>query len=233
MLYDSLFQFIKEIILVAIWFVCNRIKMIAIDLYEYLKEKIFHRAHRFLAPDLWINQEDARCTTCKKRLRDCVNVSAKEKINAMNAMKATVAAICLLISIASADNFAGIKADSVFFRDSAYILRVAVTQSTCDTQNPCTMQVAGDVGSGAVLKNLFGVIGDTISIPYNFPDSQFAATTSRANLFFYGSDGKAKDIVTVRLGYKEVMPNALRATAPRFALPSRKWEGLINGRIFK
>ncbi len=222
-MYGNIFQLIKEVFLVAVWFVFGRIKMACVDFYEYLREVVFHRRHKFLAPDLWINEGDARCTKCRKRLKD---VSGGFKFFGP-------AFLFLIFTIARADNFVAITPDSVFFHDSVYVLKVAVTQSTCDTKNPCTLQIASEGGSGTVFKNLYGNGGDTISVPYSFPASQFASGASRVTIYFFGSDGKAKDIVASRLGYKDPNPNALRRPVMRLGAAGRKWNGLVNGRIFR
>ena len=232
MLYDNVFQLIKEIFLTHVWYMCNRIKMIFVDLYEFLAERVFHRAHRFnFSEVLGHDGESARCTICDKPLIEL----KRPAMSVTRALGIVLAVVCLVTAIARADNFVGGKPDSIFLRDSVYVLKVAVTQSNCDAMNPCTMQVAADGGSGAVFKNLYGSVGDTITVPYNFPASQFKVDAVRANLYFFGSDGKAKDIWMIKLGYKDPKPSALgmRRSKAGFNRMGIKWAGLINGRNLK
>ncbi len=232
MLYDNVFQLIKEIFLTLVWFAWNRTKEICIDTYDFFAERVFHRAHRFNIGDVLSHGgDDAPCVICGRPLSDFKS----QPLPVTRALGIALAVVCLIAAIARADNFVGAKADSVFLRDSVYVLKVAVTQSTCDEMSICTLQIAGNGGGGAVFKNLHGNIGDTIEVPYNFPASQFGTGVSRATLYFFGSDGKAKDIWMIKLGYKDPNPSALgaRRRTARFYRLGMKWNGLVNGRNFK
>jgi hypothetical protein len=231
MLYDNVFQLIAEIFLTLVWFTCNRIKESCINVYHFFAERVFHRAHRFnFSEVLGHNGESARCTICNKPL---IEFKSPARL-ATHTLRIVLTLVSLLFAIARADNFAGIRADSVFLRDSIYTLKVAVTQSTCDAERPCILQIASEGGSGTSFKNLYGNPGDTISVPYNFPASQFKSGSVRATLFFFGSDNKAKDILMIGLGYKDIKPTSMgfRRRTPRFHSPELKWERMINGRKF-
>jgi hypothetical protein len=232
MLYDNIFQLIKEIFLTLVWYVCSRTKEVCIDLYDFFAERLFHRAHRFnFSEVLGHDGENARCVICDKRLVELKTA----RIPVTRALGIALAVVCLITAIARADNFVNAKADSIFLRDSVYVLKVAVTQSTCDEMSICTLQIAGNGGGGAVFKNLHGNIGDTIEVPYNFPASQFGTGVSRATLYFFGSDGKAKDIWMIKLGYKDPNPSSVgfRRRAPGLNRLGVAWNGLVNGRNFK
>lgn len=226
-MFDNIFQLIWEVFLTFVWYVWSRIKDAAAD----VKNRFFHRDHKFIfAEVVGEDGESALCTICKRPLSSLVYHVETGKPKFIIVIAALISAFA---SPSRADNFVGATPDSVFLRDSVYVLKVAITQSTCDAMKPCTMQIAGEGGSGTVFKNLFGNIGDTLSIPYNFPATQFAPGAVHASLFFFGSDGKTKDIWTIRLGYKDPKPSSLgiRRRATGFRAPV--WNGLINGRTIR
>lgn len=232
-MYDDYSQAFKEICLTLLWFIVTEIKMFFVGIYEFFSHKVFHREHRFdLSQVLDQDYENAKCLVCERPL---YTFKTMPRMPVTRALGLALALLCLLTAIARADNFAGIRADSLFFLDSVYVLKVSLTQSNCDALNPCSMQIASEGGSGTVFKNLFGKPGDTISVPYNFPDTQFKTGATSASLYFFGSDGKAKDILMVKLGYKDVRPpNTIIMRSPtRRAALRMAWNGLVNGRNFK
>lgn len=226
-MFDNVFQLLWEYFLTLIWAAWGLIK----DIAYLVKNHFFHRKHRFILDEvIGEDGESARCTICNRRLSSLVYHVDRDKSRFL-----LVAAVLIstFTSNLYADNFVGAVQDSIFLRDSGYVLKIAVTQSTCDAMKPCTVQIAGSGGGGTTFKNLFGNIGDTISVHYNFPDSQFTTDAARAGLFFFGSDGKAKDIWSVRLGFKDVKPGAIRARGRVPLVKTVKARYLANGRILR
>lgn len=220
-MFDNFFQMAYEFFLTLVWFVVTSIK----DFFM----RLFHRAHTFnMTEVIGHGGESARCQKCGKTLYEC-RPSPRRRMYTL----ATIAVLALAV-LSRADSFVGSQRDTAFFRDSVYILKVSVTQSDCAPATPCTIQVASQGGSGTVFKNLYGASGDTISVPYNFPAGQFLGGATRVTLYFFGSDGKAKDIWMASLAYKDVKPPlGLRRHAAGFHAPGLTWTGLVNGRNFK
>jgi len=221
-MYDSFFQLIHEIFLTAVWYVTNFFKGIFM--------RLFHRAHTFNMSDvLGHGGEYARCQKCGIPLNETRPTSRRQK-----AFTFAAVAVLALAALSRADSFVGSQRDTTFFVDSVYTLKIVVTQGDCSPADPCAMQIASEGGSGTVFKNLFGSVGDTIQVPYNFPIGQFKPGAVRATLFFFGADGKTKDIWMVKLAYKDPKPPlGLRRRVAGFHAPGLKRAIRIDGRMFQ
>lgn len=229
-MHDTFLQMFWEILLTFLWFGLDRCKRVTEWIFQRKNPHFLltHKTHTFLLTDIRIGGEAARCQVCKIRLDHCRS-SMKRRV-----YTSSLLLILALVAQSHADSFVGSAKDTSFYLDSIYILKVALTQSDCSNATPCTIQVASEGGSGTVFKNLYGNVEDTILLPYNFPSGQFKVGATRATLFFFGADGKAKDIWMIRLAYREVKPPmGVKRVAIRFGASGVKWNGMVNGRVFK
>ncbi len=220
-MYDSFFQLIREFFLTCAWYFSSLVKGAF--------TKAFHRAHTFnMSEVIGRSGEFARCQKCGVRLYDLRPKTIRR------AVATTTLLLLALISLSRGDAFVGSQRDTAFYLDSVYVLKAIVTQADCSPSSPCGMQIASEGGSGTVFKNLYGAVGDTLRVPYNFPYGQFKAGVTRAVLYLYGADGKAKDIWMIGLAYKEVKPPlGVRRLNLGFRTRGMTWEGRIDGRSFK
>ncbi len=142
-----------------------------------------------------------------------------------------IAVLCF-VPLVHADRFIGGKADSLFFRDSAYTIAVILDQSTCDSISPCILNFVDGAGPGSYFFGLRGKPGDTLKINYSFPANAFRLGNAR--IVFTGPDGRKKAEWPIRLGYRDPYPTGLLQRESRTATgETMKRKYFLNGRIKK
>lgn len=189
-------------------------------LKQFLARKLFAHGHIYSGNDL-ANEDDPECMICGKPLSD---FQKPRKTHEQWAIRWCIL-LALTLSNAHAVKLASYPADSVYLRDSVYLIPIALEAQDCSRSQPCQIQVYdGAGGLGSVFNPVLGNPGDTLRIAYNFPASHFGASAKEVAFVFLDWKGVIRAQWVVKLGYKDPSPPTSRVGEVK----ARKVRGSID-----